>query len=162
MIVDNLDQAATYAVVYGPAWRLAFEFLQTLNPQTPDGEYPLRGEEVSARVMTYPTRPLDQAVLEAHRRYIDIQMVLSGAEIMRVFPVAGLVVRDPYDAARDVSFYQAPVECPVRLAMGPGRFAVFFPQDAHMPCLMAGAAVQTVKKVVIKLAVASGHSGAAR
>jgi YhcH/YjgK/YiaL family protein len=33
-----------------------------------------------------------------------------------------------------------------------GMFAVFFPEDAHMPCILADGP-EAVKKVVIKIAV---------
>lgn len=148
MIVDRFDNAASYPL--GPVWAEICTFLSTLSAESADGEYPLRGDEVFARVMSYTTKPADEGTLEAHRNYVDVQTVLAGAEGMEWFPQGTLTVRDPYDAARDAEFYQRPGPAPAQVTVVPGIFVVLWPQDAHLFGVAIGAPA-TVKKVVVKV-----------
>jgi len=73
MIVDHIKNWKNYA--FGPAWGKSFTFLETLDAESEDGEFPIDGETMFARVMSYETRNETdpEAVLEAHRKYVDIQ-----------------------------------------------------------------------------------------
>jgi len=149
MICDLVERWNGYP--FGPAWRRAFEFIASLGPGAEDGRYPIDGDGLYAIVMSYETRSLETAALEAHRRYVDIQIVLSGAEVMEWLPVSALAVKTPYDAAKDAEFYHRPDSVPVRLQARPGLFAAFFPQDAHLTQLVAANAPARVKKAVVKI-----------
>jgi YhcH/YjgK/YiaL family protein len=85
--------------------------------------------------------------LESHRRFIDIQYVLSGAEAMGWRHTEGLAQSAPYDAERDIVFYHDPPT--VWASVPPGYFAIFFPEDAHAPLAGCG----PIHKVVAKIAV---------
>ena len=132
-------------------WAKAFDFLSKLGPDSPDGETLIDGKDILARVMSYETKTHDQAVLESHRHYIDIQMTLSGSEGIEWIPAEGLRVKDPYDDAKDVTFYHAGGAAPARVDVHPGTFVVLYPEDAHMPQLIVGPEPKRIKKVVIKL-----------
>jgi len=80
------------------------------------------------------TREPAQVRFEAHRRYIDIQLVVRGQEAIGVAPAAGLASVEPYDAAKDIEFFAVPSES-ATLALRAGDFAVFAPGDAHRPSL---------------------------
>ncbi len=149
MIVDRLENWADYP--YGESWEKVFGFLLSLSPDTPDGEYPLQGEDVFARVMTYATRPREEAILETHREYADVQIVLGGAEAMEWTPAQGLEVSTSYDPAKDAQFYRHPASAPARMTITPGLFAFFLPEDAHMPSLTVGEGPEEVRKVVVKI-----------
>ena len=153
MIIDHLEHQAQYP--FGRLWDTAFEFLKTVTPETACGKYPLEGDALIAIVDGYETKPRNSAKLETHRKYADIQIMISGEEAHEIFPEEGLTVSTPYIPERDVEFYQIPKESGIRLVMRPGDFAVYFPQDAHMPCLMTGSAPQLIKKVVFKIVVDS-------
>jgi len=99
------------------------------------------------------TRPASDAVLESHRAYVDVHVVLEGAETIAVWPVGPLRVRTPYHAQQDVTVYEQPDTPGTRLVLAPGLFAVFFPQDAHMTQLM-DREQRAIKKLVMKVAVA--------
>ena len=94
---------------------------------------------------------LARIVLEAHRDYMDIQTVLVGAEGMEWCSADGLEVETPYDASKDVVLYNRPHQVQARIDLSPGTFAALFPQDAHLPQIIAGNAPELVKKVVIKM-----------
>jgi len=149
MVVDQLENAANYP--FGAAWEKVCAFLAGLAPETADGEYAVQGEEIFARVMTYTTRLPEDAVLEAHRDYVDVQSVLVGSEAMAWFPVLNLEVSEAYDADRDAEFYRYPGTMPARATVEPGRFVLLLPGDAHMFALAVDGVPAAVKKVVVKV-----------
>ena len=149
MIIDRWKNWQIYH--FGPAWRTAFEFLDKLTADTADGRYELQGDDIFAIVMSYETRGAEEAILEAHRRYVDIQTVLHGKEGFEWFPVPSLAVAQPYDAEKDVEFYHRQEPGPGRLDIGPGLFVALFPEDAHMATLMVGNRCESIKKVVVKV-----------
>lgn len=148
MIIDTLEQADRYTALH-PEFARAFDFLRNapLSDLKP-GRHEIDGDGLFAIVATDEGRGRDRAKLEAHRRYIDIQYVVGGSEVIGW---SGLErcgdIESPYDAQNDVALFRDPPVTWVDLA--PGSFAVFFPEDAHAP--LAGS--QTVIKVVVKVAV---------
>ncbi len=153
MIVDHIDNWKRYA--FGEAWEMAFEFLSGLSGDSEERRYELDGDAVFGIVMSYPTkRETDSdAVLEAHRKYVDIQMALVGSERIACYPTHSLKEKTAYDADRDVQFFQYESNSPIQLGMYPGSFACLLPQDAHMPQLFTEEPGKPVKKVVVKIAV---------
>ncbi len=151
MIFDKVSNHLLYPL--GAAWLEAFLFLQTATPELADGKHQLRGNDLFAIVMGYQTQPVETSELEAHRRYLDIQMLLAGREGVACHEVSELQVIQPYDPATDAELYQVPPVAPARLILKPGDFLAFFPHDAHMPCLMLDQGPENVRKVVIKVAV---------
>lgn len=99
----------------------------------------------------YRTKPRPEGFFESHRKYIDLQLVVSGEELMEVEDIGRLVVSAPYVAERDlVKYADAAVASHLRMRAGDG--AVFFPEDGHMPSLQwRGPAF--VRKSVVKIPV---------
>lgn len=153
MIVDNILNWRAYSL--GDAWEKAFEFLEQLSVDAEEKTYPLDGDDLFAKVMSYPTRDetADDAVLEAHRKYADIQMALVGSERIAVYPTHTMAVVDGYLADRDVEYFKYEEPANLQLAMTPGTFAFLLPQDAHMPQLDVVEPGTVVKKVVVKVAI---------
>lgn len=151
MIIDSIQNSSRYP--FGPLWKKAFEFVQTLSPDMETRKYVLQDRDLYAGIDSYLTKTRSAAKLETHRIYVDIQVLISGSEIFEVFPKEGLTVNEPYNPEKDAEFYQIPPEPRAQITLKPGQFIVFFPEDAHMPCLMTGSTPQPVKKTVIKLAV---------
>lgn len=151
MIVDQIANWRGYPL--GEAWEKAFAFLETLPVDAEEKEYPIDGDAIFARVMSYPTKAETDvdAVLEAHRKYVDIQMTLDASERIAVYPTESMEVKDAYDAERDVEFYTYKEPAKLQLSMYPGTFACLFPQDAHMPQLFTEVRGLVVKKVVVKI-----------
>ncbi len=151
MIFDLLENYIHYPL--GSAWTEAFRFLTGANTDLAAGRYPLQGDDLFAIVMDYETQSRQTAELEAHRRYLDIQTLLSGSENVACHFTPELAIRQPYDAGRDVELYAPPTGSPACFLLVPGTFLTFFPQDAHMPCLHPGSTPEPVRKVVIKMAM---------
>jgi biofilm protein TabA len=151
MIVDLLSQSHLYARIH-PLFSKAFEFLHTFDPQTPDGRITLDGDHLFAVVQRYSTRPDSEKLWEAHRQYGDIQAVFSGEESCGHFLLPGLATTVPYQTEKDVEKFLPPREHHTRLALRPGCFAIFLPQDAHQPGVQLLHGTQ-ILKVVIKFSL---------
>ncbi len=108
-------------------------------------------------VQEYETKPEAQCDYEAHRRYCDIQYIVSGREIIKAAPADRLTVKVPYDEEKDILFLEEPdgpggkTDVTV-YELGPGEMAVFLPRDAHKPCVAAGEP-GPVKKIVVKIQI---------
>lgn len=81
--------------------------------------------------------------------YIDIQYVVEGVERMGYVNRSYARERTPYDADRDVAFYEPGEDY---LTVRAGVVAIFGPEDVHSPSVAAGAP-SPVRKIVIKAAV---------
>lgn len=148
MILSTLGNADRHFDLH-PLFALAFDFLRNTDLRAlPSGRHNVLGEEIFAIVEACAGRTREEAKLECHRRYIDIQLVLEGVDEMGWKPVAECVnPATDYDAARDIRFFNdAPSSW---IATPPGSFCVFFPEDAHAPLVSTG----MIRKVVMKVAV---------
>jgi YhcH/YjgK/YiaL family protein len=134
--------------------------MQSLNADSEERRYEIQGDEIFANVESYETRMPEEAVLETHRKYVDIQAVLKGGERLECFARDGLEIERPYDEFKDAEFYKRTTPGPTRVDLTPGSFITFFPHDAHMPGLVIGQESKVVKKVVIKIGVELLASGA--
>lgn len=113
----------------------------THRQELPDGAY--------AMEMAYRTKLRPEAFFESHRRYVDLQVVVSGGERMEAAGAAALAVVQPYDEAKDLIAYADTDEASV-LRVRAGEAVVFWPEDAHMPSLAAGEP-ELVRKIVVKV-----------
>jgi len=150
MICDHIANAPHYAPLH-PAFAHCFHWLAAFDGTTPDGNHDI-GHSCEARVMSYRTEPAEQRKWESHRRYIDIQYVVSGLECIPVAPIETLPVATPYDAEQDVCFYGTAPAPTTSLVVSAGMFAVFFPQDAHRPNVAVTTPAAT-RKIVVKVPV---------
>lgn len=141
--------------VQGAPWERVRAFLAEEAAAAPCNEkIPLGEGGMFALVMAYDTRPPEEGVLEAHDAHVDVQMSLDGSEFIDWFPRGALREKAPYDAEKDVVFFERPEGLRVRLHNVPGRFTVLFPNDAHMAQLCGREGPAPVRKVVVKVPVA--------
>lgn len=148
MIIDRIKNWET--CFDGEIWAKAFEFLQTLGPDSEPGKYVIDGANLYAGVDVYTTKEIDECLFEGHRKYIDIQVLLDGLEFIDWAPKAELDSKIDYCEEADCEFFSDPDFVGGRVLLRPGMFAVFFPEDGHMP----QACVEhptPVKKVVVKV-----------
>jgi biofilm protein TabA len=132
-------------------WDEAFLFLKEHNLDTlSKGKYPIDGDNVYASVTEDPSKDFDKTNWESHRKYIDLQCIISGEEKMGISPVVNSTVTKEYDDKKDVANYTADGKFYVGTAH---TFFIFFPQDAHRPNITPGGN-KVVKKIVIKVRAA--------
>lgn len=150
MIHDTLDNAARYEAL-SPRFAKAFAYLQALTGNEQPGRYELDGNSVFAIVQTYTTKPENEALLEAHRKYIDVQYLHAGRETILWAPLATMQETTmPYDADKEAALFKlVPDMSAVRISAG--HFVILYPEDAHAPCVHWDSPSE-VFKVVIKVA----------
>jgi biofilm protein TabA len=149
MILDTIDNTRLYVGLHA-RFAKALEILRdkTLS-QKEDGKYAVDGENIYYTIQHYTTKPLNEGKLEAHRKYIDIQFLLSGEEVLGYTPLKGLTISEEYNPAKDIAFYKTPEQL-TKVILEPGLFCILFPDDAHLPCRQL-TGPEEVKKAVIKI-----------
>ena len=151
---DNSISKRTLAVLYNKNprhWDQAFHFLKSANlKELPLGKQELEGEHLFVSVMEYYAKQKQDALYESHKKYIDIQYVIEGEEIMGLTTLDKVEVRDPYDSEKDIAFYNSD-EGNFHKAT-PENFFVFFPENVHRPSITTGDSV-LVKKIVVKILI---------
>ncbi|MDD3814383.1 MAG: YhcH/YjgK/YiaL family protein [Desulfocapsaceae bacterium] len=148
MIFDILENADRYLALH-KGFVQAFDFLKRPDLQElPVDTYEIEGERVYAMIARDPGRKKEEALLETHEKYIDIQLVLAGTDTMG-WKSKSLCQQpvEEYDPDTDLQFFADAPD--TWLPTASGRFAIFFPEDAHMPLISAG----HIHKVVVKIAV---------
>ena len=133
-------------------WRAAENFLMGNNLLTlPLGRYEITPNGVFAIVQEYETK--DVAHYECHRKYIDIQCVVSGEEHIYVADVVDL--SNPvaeYDCQKDIQFFSKAAEYTKVLA-DKDNCVILFPKDGHMPCMNIDGKHSHIRKIVVKVPV---------
>lgn len=146
MVVDRLENIGKYASL-NPLFAEAVEFLNSHDLSTLEiGKTELKGKDLLVNVTQTKPKTKEQAKLETHRDFIDIQIPVSGVEIMGYTAAKDCVPADaPYNAEKDITFFDGLAED--YIAVKPGMFAIFFPQDGHAP----GITPDGVKKIIVKV-----------
>ena len=145
MIIDALAESQLIYPLH-PSFEQAFTFLRSTDLESlPIGRINIDGDAIYALVQEYHTKPVDQGNWESHKRFIDIQYIVSGVELINFGTISQMQLGN-YDMERD---FQSMTGDGQLIELSAGSFMVFFPQDAHMPGLTK-TTPSPVKKVVIK------------
>lgn len=148
MIIDRLENLETYDIVTPEV----LDFVKGLKVTTPVGRYDIT-EKIYANVEVYQTKSELECTLEAHRKFIDIQLLLCGEERINFIDIDGLKVVKNYDCKKDILFFKRPKTELNKLYLNGTNFAIFYPNDAHAPQITTFGLQSNVKKVVIKIPV---------
>ncbi len=129
----------------------AFRFLERSDiKDLPVGRQEIDGDALYALVMKLPTRSVETAQFEDHRRFIDVHYIISGQDTTGFAPTEELNVVEPYQEKTDIQMFSVPKSY-TKLKMYPGRYAVFFPGGGHMPnCHLDRP--HSLHKIVVKVA----------
>lgn len=133
-------------------WDKAFTFLKENDLKSIElKKYELDGTNLFASPSEYMSKDEENARYEAHKKYIDIQYVVSGKELIGISPLSDQKeVLVPYSEEKDIMFVT--VNNIKNYLAVPDRFFIFFPEDIHRPGLKDGESSQ-VRKMVIKVKV---------
>ena len=121
------------------------EFLASVGPE----QVELKGGDVYATRFTYETVPAEESFFEAHKKYLDIHIMVQGSEGVEITPPEALA---EFDRAEANDFYAYRGEGDYKLVLSPGDFLVVFPGDAHRIKMRTGGP-ETVSKVVFKVKI---------
>ncbi|AOR38206.1 hypothetical protein BHV42_02895 [Candidatus Melainabacteria bacterium MEL.A1] len=148
MIIDKIENIEKYSQI--PI--SVIKFIKNLTPETPVGHYELENE-IFANIDEYTTKLFENCKFEAHKKYIDIQILTTGTEQLDYINIEGLAVSEEYDQNRDVMFFENPTTVPDSVILGNNKFAFIYPHEAHKPQMAINNIQTDVKKVVVKIPV---------
>ena len=147
-IFGKLAESEKYLGI-NPLFEKAFAFLKRTDlAALPAGRQEIDGDRCWANVIDATLKPCAECKLEAHRRYIDIQMPVTGPEVIGVAEMDEAARALPFNEKDDCVVYEGPSE-PVTLQ--PGDFAIFLPPGAHAPCGRPANGPEKIRKVVVKV-----------
>ena len=113
------------------------------------GRYELQGDDIFYMVQSYDTDP-DKTISEAHKKYIDIQYMVEGEEIIGVADISSEKELAEAKEENDVWFYNCKTEL---LVLSAGKYMVLYPNDLHCPGVATNGTAMTCRKVVVKVKV---------
>ncbi|MGI5816494.1 MAG: YhcH/YjgK/YiaL family protein [Armatimonadota bacterium] len=148
MIIDRLENLDRYVEMH-PGFEAAFDLIRNFDfDAAEDGPAEIDGERLTINVLRRDLKTKDAAKLEAHERYVDIQVMFSGEEVF------GWKLTDeceqpqaPYNAEKDVILYDDTPDGYWPLLEN--MFVIFFPEDAHAPMVGEGKVEKLVVKVLL-------------
>ena len=151
MVYGNLSNIELYKGLSDDIYA-GLTYLKQVNPDIDNGVYQIN-PRVKVIVSEYETMRVNESGYEAHKRFIDIQCVLKGEERVACLPIECMRETKPYNNEKDAAFYSTVLKLQTSyLSLYPGYFAIFFPQDGHMPQLCADEP-RMVKKIVVKVEI---------
>lgn len=148
MILDSLKNAAS-VLALNPYFKQAFDYIKNNDLSKMElGKTILDGDNLFISVMENEGKRSEEAKMESHRKYIDIQVIISGMETMGWTAIEHCTDSiDPYNAEKDLQFFTTKPTSYV--TVNPGEFVIFFPEDGHAPGIGEG----LIKKAVVKVLV---------
>lgn len=146
MIIDTIENLGKY-VALNPLFADVVEFLKNHNLQSMEpGKYPIKDKDLFMNLQVAQQRTKDTAFLETHVEMIDIQIPITCAETFGYTPLCDLPAFE-YNAEKDITKY-GDTKPQTFVTVNPGQFAIFFPQDGHMPCIIDET---EIKKAIFKV-----------
>lgn len=147
MIIDTIDHLWKYRRINSYIGEAAL-FLTAHDFLTwKDGKNLIDGGAFYSNLTTARGRSKEEATMETHRRFIDIQVPLDKEETYGYTPLADLPEAE-YNEEKDITKYPG-VAAQSYVTCKPGMFAMFFPEDGHAPCIGEG----DIRKIILKLMV---------
>ena len=152
MIFDTIQHADQYKSL-NPAINRALEAAKAYTPENyPGGRVELEGDSLFLNLAGYETHPKEEALMEAHRQYIDVMYMVEGSETIYVKSTDQLTcITQEYAAEGDALLAKMDQDV-TAVRLEAGSFIILFPQDAHAPGCHAEGPV-TVKKVIGKVRI---------
>lgn len=146
MILDTLQNRELYYSL-SPRLRTAFEWLDRTDVAALEvGRHDIDGDNIFVNVSELDLRPREEAALEVHNEYIDIQVVFGGREEFGWSPRSLVKLpRTEFDTAKDIQFFNDTPQ--TFYTVREGEFTILMPQDAHAPMLGSG----HVRKLIFKV-----------
>jgi len=151
MISDQVEKAASYAGTI-PLLKDVSAFLNTCDfAGIQAGRHDIGQSGCYALVFEYTTKDIADCIIEAHRKYIDMHVVLEGEENIAVGDLAGCQVGE-FDDTRDyLPVASGELSC---WKLKKGHFLVLYPHEAHATAVWIDQTPKSVKKMVIKIPIA--------
>lgn len=148
MIIDKIENLKNYVGV-NRYFSKVVEFLEANDLNSlENGKHEIDGADCFVNIMDTKGKTKEEAVMETHRRMLDIQIPLNADETYGYTPTADLPEAE-YNETKDVTKYPG-VQGESFVTCHPGMMAIFLPEDGHQPCI---GTAESIHKAVIKIAV---------
>lgn len=145
MVIDTLENFDKY-VSLNPLFKDVLNFIKSNDLNSLEiGKHEIKGSDLFVNVQVAKGKTKEVAVLETHKKMIDIQIPLSAEETYGYTPLCDLPDAE-YNNEKDITKYEGMADTYVTCK--PAEFAIFFPQDGHAPCI---AGVPEIKKAIFKV-----------
>ena len=154
MIVGKLSNIENELALYPSGLQKGLKFLLTTDLSVLAlGRHEIQDSKIYDMVSEYETQPKAVRRPEAHRKYLDIQYIFSGTEMISSGPlVEVLAIDEDRLQERDAIFFKG-LASETEIILSQGMFAVYFPWDAHRPNCSVGEKACKIRKVVVKVAM---------
>ena len=148
MIIDRIENADIYSRMHD-RFKIAFNFLKNVKLEDfIEEKLIIEGDEVFAILNDYVTKDSDISQLEAHEKYIDIQYMIDGKELIGYSPLTSEIPSVKYDPESDIAFYDDKPLFYTQITSG--MFSILYPKDLHMPGIKVESPAP-IKKIVVKI-----------
>lgn len=150
MIVDSLTNCNLYYGV-NEKFAKAFDFIKkAVDENLAAGKYEIDGNSLYALIQEYTTKNEQDCKLEGHRKYIDIQYIISGTEMIEIVDSSKSVSNVSYNEERDAEFFENNTKA-ASVVLEAGEYGIFYPHDLHKPAMSFEGKATEVKKIVVKV-----------
>ncbi|MBE5821159.1 MAG: DUF386 domain-containing protein [Clostridiales bacterium] len=152
MVLDKLNNSNMYYVL-NDKFENAFEFIKKATKENlPVGKYEIDGDNLYGLVQEYTTKLEEEGKFEGHRKYIDIQYIISGIEIIETVNISKAIANTEYNEIKDIEFYENN-EKGCRHILEAEEYAILYPEDIHKPGMSINNKQTNVKKIVVKVKI---------
>lgn len=149
MIIDKIKNASNYYAI-SKNLEIALKKMESTDfSNIEEGKYEIDGNKVFMLVQKYNTKDEKDSRWEAHFKYIDIQYIYEGKELIKYSYINDLKQVE-CDKEKDICFLEGDGDF---LTLSSGTFAIFLPDDAHKPCVSVNNNSSQVKKIVFKVLI---------
>ena len=148
MIIDKIENHKLYAGISDKIAK-AFSYINKTDLiNIAPGTYKIDNDNIFAIVQEYDTKDKSECKLEGHFKYIDIQYIISGVELIGVSSLVNQIAVHT-DKEKDYALYESDLTF---IKLEETMFTIFFPDDLHMPGLKLDK-ISKVKKIVVKIRI---------
>lgn len=148
MIVSNLQNSERIESLH-PLFKLLFDYVKTHDLlHTECGRIELAGDDLFINNVNPTCVSASEQVLEVHRDYIDVHILLEGKERIGWKALEDVTdLKQAYQKEGDCALYS---ETPTSFVdLLPGQFLIVFPEDPHAPVIGEGKIRKLIGKVKI-------------
>ncbi len=148
MVLDKIENSKLYAGLSEKIAK-AFAYINETDLHSfAPGRYEIDNGDIFALIQEYDTKEKSDCKLEGHKRFIDVQYIISGAELIGITQLKNQIPTEKNDED-DYAFYECATDF---IKLDAGMFAIFFPEDLHKPCIKLNQ-ISRIKKIVIKVKI---------
>lgn len=145
MVIDTLENLEKY-VSLNPLFKDVVAFIKANDMNMlEEGKHQIKGGDLFVNIQRAKGKTREEALLETHKKMIDIQIPLSTSETFGYTPLKNLPEME-YNEEKDITKYKGLADSYVTCE--PGQFAIFFPQDGHAPCISDE---EEIRKAIFKV-----------